>query len=267
MEKVKPLKRFGQNYLKDTNILKKIVNEVNPKRGDNILEIGPGQGALTDELLKRIDEITAVEIGRRVIEDLTERFPQLKIVRGDFLSLDLNEFTDAKKKKLRVAGNIPYNLTSPILFKLIEKNELVSDAVLMVQYEVAKRMTAQKGIKDYGILAVILNYFTETKICFKVSPNVFYPKPKVFSAVVHIIFKKPDFTKEEQKLFIKIVKAAFGKRRKTLKNSLSNSIFNKFDFSDSGIDLSLRAEQLDVKDFVTLTNFIVNQSGQTGSTA
>lgn len=114
---------------------------------------------------------------------------------------------------------------------------------------------------------MLLNYFTETKICFKVSPNVFYPKPKVFSAVVHIIFKKPDFTKEEQKLLVKIVKAAFGKRRKTLKNSLSNSIFNKFDFSDSGIDLSLRAEQLDVKDFVTLTKFTVIRPGQTGSTA
>jgi len=267
MDKVKPLKRFGQNYLKDVNILKKIVDEVNPKQGDNVLEIGPGRGALTDELFKRIDKITAVEIDNRVIEDLAERFPQLKIVEGDFLSLDLNEFTDENKKKLRVAGNIPYNLTSPILFKLIEKNELVDDAVLMVQYEVAKRMTAQKGTKDYGILAVLLNYFTETKFCFKVSPNVFYPKPKVFSAVVHIIFKKSDFTKEEQKLFIKIVKAAFGKRRKILKNSLSNSIFHKFDFSDSGVDLSLRAEQLDVMDFVTLTKFAAIQSGQTGSSA
>jgi len=267
MDKVKPLKRFGQNYLKDANILKKIVDEVNPKQGDNVLEIGPGRGALTDELLKRIDRISAVEIDNRVIEDLAERFPQLKIVEGDFLSLDLNEFTDANKKKLRVAGNIPYNLTSPILFKLIEKNELVNDAILMVQYEVAKRMTAQKGTKDYGILAVLLKYFTETKFCFKVSPNVFYPKPKVFSAVVHIIFKKSDFAKEEQKLFIKIVKAAFGKRRKTLNNSLSNSIFNKFDFSDSGIDLSLRAEQLDVMDFVTLTKFAATRSGQTGSSA
>jgi len=267
MDKVKPLKRFGQNYLKDANILKKIVDEVNPKHGDNLLEIGPGHGALTAELLKRIDQITAVEIDNRVIEDLTKKFPQLKIVGGDFLSLDLNEFIDENKKKLRVAGNIPYNLTSPILFKLIRKNELVNDAILMVQYEVAKRMTAQKGTKDYGILAVLLNYFTETKICFKVSPNVFYPKPKVFSAVVHIIFKKPDLIKEEQKLFIKIVKAAFGKRRKTLKNSLSNSIFKELDFSDSGIDLSLRAEQLDVKDFVTLTNFILNQSGQTDKTA
>jgi len=267
MDKVKPLKRFGQNYLKDINILKKIVDEVNPKPGDNLLEIGPGQGALTAELLQRIDQITAVEIDNRVIEHLTVKFPQLKIVEGDFLSIDLDKFTNENKKKLRVAGNIPYNLTSPILFKLIGKNELVNDAILMVQYEVAKRMTAQKGTKDYGILALLLKYFTEAKICFKVSPNVFYPKPKVFSAIVHIIFKKIDFTKEEQKLFIKIVKAAFGKRRKILKNSLSNSIFNQFDFSESGIDLSLRAEQLDLKDFVTLTNFVAIQSGKTGSTA
>jgi 16S rRNA (adenine1518-N6/adenine1519-N6)-dimethyltransferase len=267
MDKVKPLKRFGQNYLKDVNILKKIVDEVNPKHGDNILEIGPGRGALTDVLLKRIEKISAVEIDNRVIEDLAERFPQLKIVGGDFLSLDLNEFADENKKKLRIAGNIPYNLSSPILFKLIEQNELVYDVILMVQYEVAKRITAQKGTKDYGILAVLLNYFAETKFCFKVSPNVFYPKPKVFSAVVHIIFKKSDFTKEEKKIFIKIVKAAFGKRRKILKNSLSNSIFHQFDFSDSGIDLSLRAEQLDVMDFVTLAKFAAIQSGKIGSSA
>ena len=187
MDKVKPLKRFGQNYLKDINILKKIVDEVNPRPGDNILEIGPGQGALTGELLKRIDRITAVEIDNRVIEILKEKFSRLEIVEGDFLSMDLNEFTQGNKKKLRVTGNIPYNLTSPILFKLIEMNELVNDAILMVQYEVSKRMTAQKGTKDYGILAVLLKYFTDTKICFRVSPNVFYPKPKVFSAVVHII--------------------------------------------------------------------------------
>ena len=128
----------------------------------------------------------------------------------------------------------------------------------MVQLEVAKRMTATRGTKDYGILAVVLRYFSETILCFKISPNVFYPKPKVYSALVHINFKQIDKPEKEQRLFINIVKAAFGNRRKTLKNSFSNSIFHKLDFSNSNIDLSLRAENLDVEDFISLTKFANN---------
>jgi 16S rRNA (adenine1518-N6/adenine1519-N6)-dimethyltransferase len=130
----------------------------------------------------------------------------------------------------------------------------------MVQLEVAKRMTANRGTKDYGILAVILKYFSETKLCFKISPNVFYPKPKVFSALVHIRFNEIEHSEEEQKMFVAIVKAAFGNRRKTLKNSFSNSIFHEIDFSNSGIDLSLRAENLSVDDFVTLTKYVLKIS-------
>ncbi len=124
----------------------------------------------------------------------------------------------------------------------------------MVQYEVAKRMTAKKGTKDYGILSVLLSYFADTEFCFKVSPNVFYPKPKVFSAVVRIKFKK-NLDESLNKTFIQIVKAAFGNRRKTLKNSLSNSIFAQLNFSGCDVDLSLRAEQLDLSDFIKLAEF------------
>ena len=171
------------------------------------------------------------------------------------------DFHPKNEKKLRVVGNIPYNITSPILFKLIENNKLIKDAVFMVQLEVAKRMTANRGTKDYGILAVVLKYFSETKLCFKISPNVFYPKPKVFSALIHIHFNEIVHPEEEQKLFIQIVKAAFGNRRKILKNSLSNSIFHEIDFSNSGIDLSLRAENLSVEDFIALTEFVMKHSG------
>ncbi|MFN3694547.1 MAG: ribosomal RNA small subunit methyltransferase A, partial [Ignavibacterium sp.] len=138
--------------------------------------------------------------------------------------------------------------------KLIENQRYVRDAVFMVQYEVAKRMTANKGSKDYGILSVLLSYFAETEFCFKVSPNVFYPKPKVFSAVIKIKFKK-NTDESLNKTFIQIVKAAFGNRRKTLKNSLANSIFAQLNFSGCGIDLSLRAEQLDLSDFIKLAEF------------
>jgi len=249
---VKPLKKFGQNYLADKNIIGKIAAEVNPLPGDNILEIGPGLGSLTEFLYGKSDNFTAVEIDTRVIDDLRSRFPNLNLINDDFLKTDLAPI--ARAGKLKVAGNIPYNVTSPIIFKLIENNSLVSDAVLMVQLEVAQRMNAQMGIKDYGIFAVILKYFTEVTLCFKISRNVFFPRPNVDSALVHLHFRQIDQDKEFQKKFIQVVKASFGNRRKTLKNSLSNSIFAGNDFSISGIDLSKRAEQLTVDDFMILTN-------------
>ena len=237
----KPKKRFGQNFLQDENILNKIVKEIKPQSDEQIIEIGPGYGALTKKLLSVTENLIAIEIDDKLSKELKEKHPQLRLINADFLETDLSKLS-LQNKKLRVVGNIPYNITSPILFKLIENNTYLKDAVFMVQLEVAKRMTANKGTKDYGILAVVLKYFTETKLCFKISPNVFYPKPKVFSALVHIHFKEMKQAKEEQKLFINVVKAAFGHRRKTLKNSFSNSIFHKIDFSNSKIDLSLRAE-------------------------
>jgi len=255
----KPKKRFGQNFLQDENILNKIVKEINPQPDDLIIEIGPGYGALTQKLLPATENLIAVEIDNELAKDLKERFPELNLINEDFLETDLSKLS-SQDKKLRVVGNIPYNITSPILFKLIENSKLIKDAVFMVQLEVAKRMTSDRGTKDYGILAVVLKYFTETELCFKISPNVFYPKPKVYSALVHINFKSILQPQEEQKLFIQIVKASFGNRRKTLKNSLSNSIFHKIDFSNSGIDLSLRAENLSVDDFVILTRHAMKSS-------
>jgi 16S rRNA (adenine1518-N6/adenine1519-N6)-dimethyltransferase len=255
MQRLKPLKRFGQNYLTDKNVLIKIVDEISPLPEENLVEIGPGLGSLTEILSERIKDFTAVEIDTRVIDSLREKFPSISIIQADFLNLNLEEIFDKKKKRIRIAGNIPYNITSPIIFKLIYANHFVSDAVLMVQLEVAKRMVANKGTKDYGILAVLLQYFTNVKICFKVSANVFRPRPKVDSAVIHLNFKDNCLEGEEKALFIKMVKAAFGKRRKVLRNSLSSSIFADVNFSDAKVDMNLRAEQLDTNDFITLTKF------------
>ena len=255
----KPKKRFGQNFLQDGNILNKIVMEINPQPADLVIEIGPGYGALTQKLISITENLIAVEIDKDLTASLEERFPQLQLISEDFLETDLSKLsTDGRK--LRIVGNIPYNITSPILFKLIENNKLIKDAVFMVQLEVAKRVTANRGTKDYGILAVVLKYFSETELCFKISPNVFYPKPKVFSALIHIRFKDIKQDENEQKLFIAIVKAAFGNRRKILKNSFSNSIFHEIDFSNSGIDLSLRAENLSIEDFVILTRHAMKLS-------
>lgn len=255
MNKIRPLKRFGQNYLRDQNILRKIVDEINPKPDETIVEIGPGKGALTEKILERGVNLFAVEIDKRVIDELRLKFNNLHLIEKDFLEVELNEFLNIYGSRLRITGNIPYNITSSIIFKLFENNTIIKDAVLMVQYEVAKRMTSKIGTKDYGILSVLLQYFGNTTLAFKVSPNVFYPKPNVHSAIIHIHFNDIRSDKKFNKLFISIVKSAFGNRRKTLKNSLSNSIFAAINFSSCEINLSLRAEQLILEDFIKLADF------------
>lgn len=256
MQNFRPIKRFGQNYLVDRNILLKIVDEINPTPDDFIVEVGPGYGALSTEILKHAKNLVLVEIDNRVIDELYSKFPDVRIINEDFLKTDLKKLYEENGKPLRIVGNIPYNITSPIIFKLIENNEFVKDSVLMIQYEVAKRLIADRKSKDYGILAVILNYFANVKLCFKVSPNVFFPKPKVNSAVIHLNFHSPIEPAVDKFLFMKVVKAAFGNRRKTLKNSINNSIFSGLDFSTCDIDFSKRAEELSLSDFLLLTKFI-----------
>ena len=248
----KPLKRFGQNYLVDDNTINKIISRFDPHKSDEVIEIGPGRGALTEKLIESCDEVTAIEIDDRVIEDLSLRFPSLKLINIDFLKSDLKDVFK-NRTNLRVFGNIPYNITSPIIFKLIDNRELLSDAMLMVQLEMAQRMTAEIGTKEYGVLNVILNAFAHIDLCFKISPNVFYPKPHVYSSLVHLKFNK-EFPKDiNPETFISVVKAAFANRRKTLKNSFKNSIFALRNFEDDDRILSKRAEQLDVNEFYELT--------------
>ncbi len=251
---MKPLKHFGQNFLQDNNIIEKIITQFNPKEDDIVVEIGPGTGALTKMLYPIVKNFYAVEIDTRAAAELTKSFPKLILFQEDVLNFEFNQIFKLHNKPLRIIGNLPYNITSPIIFKIFENISYVNDMVFMVQYEVAKRFTAEKGTKDYGILSVLLNFFTETKYCFKVSRNCFFPIPNVESAIVHI--KAKDFSKSmvDKKIFISTVKAAFGNRRKTLKNSLSNSIFREFDLSNIDFDFSKRAEQLELDDFIFLAN-------------
>jgi len=250
--KNRPLKRFGQNYLTDHNTILKIVGIFNPQKDDSIIEIGPGRGALTKELSTKSDKLTAIEIDDRVINSLSTQFPNVKFINQDFLKIDFNQL-DLDKTN-RVIGNIPYNITSPILFKLIESRELFSDVLIMVQYEVAKRMVSQPNTKDYGILGVILNYFATVSLEFKISPNVFKPKPKVDSAIVTLKFDKKKNEHLDDKFFISVVKAAFGNRRKTLKNSLNNSIFVDYNLDEINFDFSRRAETLSIDEFIFLSS-------------
>jgi 16S rRNA (adenine1518-N6/adenine1519-N6)-dimethyltransferase len=255
---LKPLKKFGQNYLTDKNIINKIISEFNPQEEDSVIEIGPGTGALTRELINKVKKFKAIEIDTRVIDSLKKEMPDLSIINYDFLKLELTNLFPSINY-IRIIGNIPYNITSPIIFKLIENRKIVADALLMIQYDVAKRITAKVGSKDYGILSVLLNYFAEVNLCFKISPNVFHPKPKVWSAIIHIKFDKQLNPNLEDEFFIKVVKASFGNRRKTLKNSLSNSIFAKINFDTDSLKLKRRAEELSVSDFIELSTKIKEQ--------
>lgn len=257
MDRVKPLKSLGQNFLVDENIVRKIIAEFKPERNDTVLEIGPGQGALTKHLFQLVDDITLIEFDKRTASQLSDEYEKADVVNTDFLKFDLNK--EFAGKKIRVIGNIPYNITSPIIFKLIESRDIVTDAVLMVQHEVARRITAERGTKDYSLLTVLLDYFSEVRYCFQVSPNVFYPKPKVKSAVVHLRFDNKIDKDIENDVFIKVVKASFGNRRKTLKNSLSNSIFAKYDYSEFSGLLTKRAEELTTPDFIHIAKKIQAQ--------
>ncbi|PKL82497.1 MAG: ribosomal RNA small subunit methyltransferase A [Ignavibacteriae bacterium HGW-Ignavibacteriae-3] len=257
MSKPRPLKRFGQNYLVDKNIIRKIIEEFNPGQSDTVIEIGPGTGALTAELMPLTKKLYAVEIDNRVVESLALSYPSIHVIHEDFIKMDMNRFAD--EKPVRIIGNIPYNITSPILFKLIENRRLVSDAMMMVQFEVARRITAEEKSDDYGILGVLLNFFADTKLCFKISPNVFYPKPNVDSAIIHLNFEKQLPEDLDFKLFIQVVKAAFGNRRKKLKNSLGNSMFKEIRIDSNEFDASRRAEELTIIEFVELTRIIQKQ--------
>jgi len=246
--KFKPLKKFGQNYLKDKNILRKIAEEMNILEDNVVVEIGPGTGALTEFLVEKSKNIHAVEIDTRVTADLQTRFPFIKIIQSDFLKFDLQSLSESVGKKLRIVGNIPYNITSPILFKLIESRKFVADAVLMMQLEVAQRILSKPNSKEYGILSAFLNAYTKPELLFKVSPMSF-----------NLINEVPI---ADDKLYLKLIKAAFSKRRKTLKNCFADTIFESLDLIKCGIDPIQRAETLSVNDFMTLANLSHSMVGK-----
>jgi len=253
---IKPLKKFGQNYLVDKNTILKMIDVLNLVPKDQVIEIGPGKGSITDELTKQLNSLLAVEIDTRVIDDLKNRYKNLDLINADFTKVKLSDLGKDQTIPTKIIGNIPFNLTGKILFKLLEEKKLISDVVLLMPFDIAKRMVAKKRTKEYGILTILFGYFSTTKIVYKVSRNVFIPKPNVESAIVHIKFDKLEDEKVQKKMFIKVVKASFGNRRKTLKNSLGNSIFRDCDFSNLGISLQKRAEELETEDFIELTKYI-----------
>jgi len=240
----KARKRFGQNFLTDQKIIDRIIATIAPKPDDNLLEIGPGQGAMTLPLLEKVDKLNVIEIDRDLISIL-ESFNKsnLTIHQGDALKFDLSNLSHP----LRVVGNLPYNISSPILFHLLSNIEKIEDMTFMLQKEVVERIVAKSGNKTYGRLSVMLQAFFNCEMIFIVPPESFDPQPKIDSAIVYL---KPLNKIEVSNFsnFFKIVKASFAQRRKTLKNNLKSLINSE----QTNIDLSKRAEMLDVKDFITL---------------
>jgi 16S rRNA (adenine1518-N6/adenine1519-N6)-dimethyltransferase len=253
-------KRFSQNFLIDPNILRKIVQTINPQRDDFIIEIGSGKGALTRYLLESNAHIHSIEIDSDLIPELKQKFGSLSnfcLHHTDALTLDFTSIA-LKKHKIRVVGNIPFNITSPLLFKIFENTEIINDVHFLVQREIARRLCAVPKTKEYGILSVITQFYGSPSIAFDISPKVFRPIPKVYSSLVSIKIQPVIDNSEFQQNYHTVVKTAFGKRRKTLRNSLSDLLNNKS--GDCSIDLSRRAESLNVEEFINLTHWLYGRN-------
>lgn len=270
MERILPKKSLGQHFLADRNIAEKIVREFDPKPGEVVVEIGPGEGALTGLLIEQQCRLIAVELDPRAAEKIRKEYQgKVEVIEQDFLTIDLAQIAaDSGVEQLRVIGNIPYYITSPILFHLINARAAVADATLMMQLEVAERLVARPRTKEYGILAVALQTHAEVKKLFNVGPRCFYPPPNVNSAVVRLQFTERHQLEGIAKQHQQIVRAAFSQRRKTLRNSLAQLIGNPEYREEllrtAGIGPQQRAEELSIEDFLRLARLFA-QTGASGS--
>ena len=260
----RPRKRWGQHFLKDGNIIRSIVDRSGVGPDDHVIEIGPGKGALTSCLCDRVRLVTAIEIDRDLIQYLEEclcHVSNLSLVQKDFLELNLRDLLPSDPGGLILMGNIPYNLSAPILYKLVESASLIHKATLMVQQEVADRLVAVPNTKSYGVLSVLMQYYARPKRLLTLPPQAFYPKPRVFSSVIQLDFHQPHPRRSNNELLLKhVVKGAFSSRRKMIKNALMNSSYLSPNaeriaraLDQAGIDGKARAESLDIDAFVDLT--------------
>ena len=252
-------KSLGQHLLHDHNILRKIVSELRLKERDHVIEIGCGSGALTQFLVKEDIRVTSIEIDPQFSEDLDRQFGKLqnfKLITGDILSLDLEQFITPKDKTV-ITGNLPYNITSQILFHLFDQKLLNMLMVFTVQKEVARRITARPSSKDRSILSILCQYYAIPKYLFSVSRNCFFPKPRVDSAVISLESRQLPGDLDSDN-FMQVVKSCFGKRRKTLKNTISLIPNVRFERFKSEIDLTRRPEELSIEEFEILARDVEN---------
>ena len=240
----RPRKRFGQHFLHDPQVIARIVSAIEPQRGERLLEIGPGRGALTAPLLERVGALMAIEIDRDLVRDLAQRFgPALEVLNEDVLEVDLAAVRGAGAP-LRLVGNLPYNISTPLLFRLLEQRDAIRDMHFMLQKEVVDRMVAAPGSRTYGRLTVMLAPWVRMERLFNVGPGAFTPPPKVFSAIVRLTpLADPAFDIGSATRFERVVRAAFAHRRKTLRNALKGTLEISV-LEQLGIDPGARPEQL-----------------------
>ena len=247
-------KRFGQNFLIEPRVIADIIAAVAPARHDTLVEIGPGQGALTGPLLERLEHLQVVELDRDLVAALARRYPpeRLLIHSGDALNFDFG----ALGPDLRVVGNLPYNISTPLLFHLASFAPQLRDLHFMLQQEVVERMVAAPGGRDYGRLSVMLQYRFDLEALFTVPPEAFSPAPKVYSAVVRLRPRPlADLTASDEAVFARVVTAAFSQRRKMLRNTLRDLV-SVDQLAALGIGATQRAEELSVSDYLRLANYL-----------
>lgn len=249
-------KRFGQNFLKDNGIIDRILRAIYPKDTDHLLEIGPGQGALTEGLLSSNALLDVIELDQDLIPLLKLRFglnKKFKLHQGDALKFDIQSLVQTNEK-IRVVGNLPYNISTPLIFHLLSYHSMISDMHFMLQKEVVERMAATPGSGDWGRLTIMVQYFCSVEHLFNVPPECFTPAPKVDSAIVRLTpYEVLPCPAKDHTLLELVVREAFNQRRKTLRNTLKRLLTNE-DISLVGVDGSLRPEQLTLADFVKLAD-------------
>ena len=248
-------KRFGQNFLHSPGVIARIVATLAPDAGQTLVEIGPGHGALTGPVLERAGALTAIELDRDLADELTERFGSrgLTLIGADALRFDFATLAPPGGR-LRVFGNLPYNISTPLLFHLLGQRAVIQDMLFMLQREVVDRMAAAPGDADYGRLSVMLQYACTVEALFIVPPAAFWPAPKVQSRIVQLTpYATLPHPAGDERRFADLVQRAFAQRRKTLRNSLSGAV-SEAQFAAAGIDPGLRPEVLSVADFVRLAD-------------
>nr|WP_297394712.1 16S rRNA (adenine(1518)-N(6)/adenine(1519)-N(6))-dimethyltransferase RsmA [uncultured Peptostreptococcus sp.] len=267
-------KSLGQNFLIDDNIIDKIVDGAGAGPGDKIIEVGPGIGTLTRELASRADKLMAVEIDRNLIPILADTlgdYNNVKIVNEDIIKADIRGLIDENLDggPVKLVANLPYYITTPIIMRFLEEDINVTDIVVMVQKEVAERMNAQPGGKDFGALSVAVQYYCDTEIVAKVPRHLFVPQPNVDSIVIALrVRPERKYKLDDEALFFRVVKAAFGQRRKTLLNSISSMGTLSKDgvkeaLLEAGIDEKRRGETLSLDEFALLSNTIGSKLKET----
>ncbi|OLO03477.1 MULTISPECIES: 16S rRNA (adenine(1518)-N(6)/adenine(1519)-N(6))-dimethyltransferase RsmA [Salinicola] len=261
-------KRFGQNFLRDGGVISRIVRAIAPRAGDRLIEIGPGQGALTGPILDAAGALEVIELDRDLIPGLRVQFydyPEFTIHEGDALKFDFLELSRQDGRPLRVVGNLPYNISTPLIFHLLTARGAIADMHFMLQKEVVERLAAEPGGPDWGRLSVMTQYHCEVESLFVVPPGAFVPQPKVDSAIVRLTpFAEPPWPANDERHFADVVRQAFGQRRKTLRNNLKGTI-EADALASLGIDPGRRPQTLSVEELVAISNHLTGHQSESHS--